>query len=510
MINKQIKIMMWNVQGAAKPAFMSTLKEIIRINKPNVLGLVETHVSGDKAQQICNRIGFSGQVRVEAQGFSGGIWLFWRKEEVDVTPIETHGQHITVKIARVGEEPWMFSAIYANPDSSIRNDLWRALEDIKRSFNGPWLIAGDFNETRTIGERHGVGGSEMQRRCRAFSDWLDTNGLIDLHFSGPPHTWFRGDSEATFKSARLDRFVSNEDWRLKFEEGTVKHLPKACSDHCPILLSTCGFAPIPTSLKPFRFQAAWLTHEKFKEFMELNWNNMEPLIPFQKMLAIKLNEWNRDIFHNIFRKKLQLWARLEGVQKLLAKRRLHHLIEKEKELRKEMELVLYQEELLWFQKSRLDALRDGDRNTKYFHLSTIIRRRRNRIEMLMNSEGTWVSDPEEVKQMIVNYWEGLFREEDPSIQSFDFLHDCFPPIAHEDRLNLSKPFVSSEVKAAIMSMQPYKAPGPDGFQPVFYQQFWDLVAPSVTKTVMNVLEGREFPEDLNRAFLVLIPKEENP
>lgn len=42
-------------------------------------------------------------------------------------------------------------------------------------------------------------------------------------------------------------------------------------------------------------------------------------------------------------------------------------------LRKEMDEVLDQEEMLWFQKSRLDAIKDGDKNTRYFHLSTIIR-----------------------------------------------------------------------------------------------------------------------------------------
>lgn len=66
-----------------------------------------------------------------------------------------------------------------------------------------------------------------------------------------------------------------------------------------------------------------------------------------------------------------------------------------------MELVLHQEEILWFQKSRLDALKDGDHNTKFFHLSTIIRRRRNRIDMLLDGEGNWISTPEEVKQLVV-------------------------------------------------------------------------------------------------------------
>ncbi|XP_021836152.1 uncharacterized protein [Spinacia oleracea] len=332
---------MWNVQGAGKQAFMATLREIVRINNPSVIVLVETYLSGEKAQRICDRVGYSGQTRVEAQGFSGGIWLFWKREEVTVTPLEYHGQHLTVEIEKLGEAPWLFSAVYASPDSSIRRDLWRELENARQNFSGPWLLTGDFNETRSMDERHGVGGSEMQRRCINFSNWIEENRLIDLGFYGPKHTWSRGETEATFKSARLDRFMANEEWHLKFEDAVVKHLPRACSDHCPIILSTNGFAPIPASLKPFRFQAAWITHEKFEEFMKNNWNNSTPLIPFLSEFALKLKDWNKVIFHNIFRKKAELWARLEGVQQCLSNKRLNHLIVLEKQLRQEMENVLH-------------------------------------------------------------------------------------------------------------------------------------------------------------------------
>lgn len=71
MFNMSIKIMTWNVQGEAKQAFMPTIKELIKIDKPNLLALVETHISGDKAQSICDCIGFSRQLRVEARGFGG-------------------------------------------------------------------------------------------------------------------------------------------------------------------------------------------------------------------------------------------------------------------------------------------------------------------------------------------------------------------------------------------------------------------------------------------------------
>ena len=46
--------------------------------------------------------------------------------------------------------------------------------------------------------------------------------------------------------------------------------------------------------------------------------------------------------------------------------------------------------MLWFQKSREKWVELGDRNTKYFHTSTIIRRCRNRIEALKDNEDRWV------------------------------------------------------------------------------------------------------------------------
>ncbi|XP_048496402.1 uncharacterized protein LOC125495662 [Beta vulgaris subsp. vulgaris] len=167
---------------------MTILRELMRINDPTVLALVETHISGEQAQKICDRIGFSGQTRVEAEGFRGGIWLFWKAEIVTVTPYDNHSQHLTVEIKRIGDDPWLFSAIYASPDSSLRHDLWRELEKIKNQYTGPWLLAGDFNETSNVRERNGSESSEMQRRCRAFANWIENNELIDLGCTGPEHT----------------------------------------------------------------------------------------------------------------------------------------------------------------------------------------------------------------------------------------------------------------------------------------------------------------------------------
>uniref|UniRef100_A0A803MIA0 Uncharacterized protein n=1 Tax=Chenopodium quinoa TaxID=63459 RepID=A0A803MIA0_CHEQI len=113
------------------------------------------------------------------------------------------------------------------------------------------MLAGDFNETMSMDERNGNGGSEMQRRCREFSNWVENNALIDLGCSGPAHTWFRGLTPDTFKSARLDRALSNDEWRLRFEEAGVRNLPKAMSDHCLILISISSEDDMEKISRPF-------------------------------------------------------------------------------------------------------------------------------------------------------------------------------------------------------------------------------------------------------------------
>ena len=50
--------------------------------------------------------------------------------------------------------------------------------------------------------------------------------------------------------------------------------------------------------------------------------------------------------------------------------------------------LMYKEELMWLQRSRIDWLREGDRNTKFFHARAIWRARKNMINKLEDVQGT--------------------------------------------------------------------------------------------------------------------------
>lgn len=158
-----ITCMVWNVQGAGSRAFSLALKELIRIHRPVVLVLVETHMGGAQALKIASMLGYSGHTRVDATGFSGGIWVYWKKELVTVEPISQQAQYITMDIKRLGSPPWYFTAVYASPDPNKRKDLWQELQAFAATHNHPWLVAGDFNDTRYDWERNSA-CSETKRR----------------------------------------------------------------------------------------------------------------------------------------------------------------------------------------------------------------------------------------------------------------------------------------------------------------------------------------------------------
>ncbi|KAJ8449185.1 hypothetical protein Cgig2_027187 [Carnegiea gigantea] len=133
------------------------------------------------------------------------------------------------------------------------------------------------------------------------------------------HTWCRGIKPEHRKYARLDTGLCNLQWRLRFEEASVRHLLQNQSDHCPILILPRGFATIHSARRPFRFQAAWLSHAQFEECVTDNWQPDLTLGPLLQHLAKSFDDWNKRVFGNLFHRKKVLWARIEGIQRALAR-----------------------------------------------------------------------------------------------------------------------------------------------------------------------------------------------
>ncbi|KAL5750858.1 hypothetical protein ACOSP7_025461 [Xanthoceras sorbifolium] len=167
--------------------------------------------------------------------------------------------------------------------------------------------------------------------------------MIDLGYIGPKFTWItrRGVGEEIWE--KLDRAVCSMEWRVRFLDGFVKHLPRIMSDHSLLLLQLkSGF--VPNKLKCFRFEAMWLQHKNFSDFINNNWNKQDGSIMDKVLnLTVVLKGWNRKKFGCIFGKKGRLLARIQGIQNCLSRGFVARLTALEDELLKEYSDVLNQE-----------------------------------------------------------------------------------------------------------------------------------------------------------------------
>ncbi|KAL5582403.1 hypothetical protein UlMin_014845 [Ulmus minor] len=77
-------------------------------------------------------------------------------------------------------------------------------------------------------------------------------------------------------------------------------------------------------------------------------------------------------------------------------------------LEHKLEMLLGQDEIYWKQRSRMDWLAHGDRNSKVFHLKASERRRRNKISGLINGANEGCTDPPKLLDFVLDYFQNLF------------------------------------------------------------------------------------------------------
>lgn len=128
--------------------------------------------------------------------------------------------------------------------------------------------------------------------------------------------------------------------------------------------------------------------------------------------------------------------------------------------------------------SKTQWLRLGDRNSRYFHQKTLVRRRGNRIEALLNDREEWVYDDQEIQNALVSYFKSIFHSNVVQLQRLDSI-SSYPPISDEDLFQRVASVALEEVRSALFSMGNYKAPGPDGFHPLFFKAKWEVDGASI-------------------------------
>ncbi|KAI9126817.1 hypothetical protein K1719_002413 [Acacia pycnantha] len=283
-----------NGLGAANKGVAAVVRDMKRRYRIDIGVVLEPRISGSHATKIIRSWGFKHSRRVEAQGFSGGIWILWERDDLVVEVLLSGDQFLHCKVD-LGGISMLFTAIYANPNERSRHCLWEELSSISRDVTEPWLLAGDFNDIKSPLEQKG-GGRINATRCGRFNEWIQECKLLDIEASGPFFTW-RGPKwdglERVFK--RLDRCLCNILWQETFSTAEARVVPRIGSDHHPIVVRLAEEQK-NFLVRPFRFQAAWLMHDQFNGLLHENWSALTEAHNNLPIVQQALIKWNKEVF----------------------------------------------------------------------------------------------------------------------------------------------------------------------------------------------------------------------
>lgn len=111
--------------------------------------------------------------------------------------------------------------------------------------------------------------------------------------------------------------------------------------------------------------------------------------------------------------------------------------------------------------------------------------------------------------MANNYFSDLFTSSQVAMSRSQEISN-HPTLSFEDQCALNVTLNNSEIWNTFKCINPYKAPGPDGIQAIFYHRYWNIVGEEVCNFIKSCFTKCSIPKDLNKTFVALIPKVDKP
>ena len=164
-------------------------------------------------------------------------------------------------------------------------------------------------------------------------------------------------------------------------------------------------------------------------------------------------------------------------------------------------------EAIMRQKSWVQWLKLGDVNTKFFHLVTSNRRRKNSITRL-SVDGRILTELVEIKSAIYQHFKYQFQatEKDRPLLS----RKGFRSLNEMQKEMLEKPFSQGEVELELGSCDGSKSPGPDGFTIKLIRSKWDLVKDDFMSFLEDFHTTGSIHAGIDFSFIALILEKPNP
>ncbi|KAL0906183.1 hypothetical protein M5K25_024657 [Dendrobium thyrsiflorum] len=307
------------------------------------------------------------------------------------------------KLEVINKGSWMASTVYGSKDICTRRKLWEKLESHSTS-NLPSIIGGDFNCILSQSDKKGGRKFSFSIGPQEMKSFMINNNFHEVNFLGPTFTWCNNKKGSARILESLDRCVLNSKALEVIHQASVRHLARVASDHCPIVLNLFPKNNIPTKL--LRFEDVWLSYPMAQRVVAKSWSKMA----FGNDMEVLNKKFYR------------------------ALRALH----------------------FWSKGPRKKWMKEGDRDSSFFHSFASGRRNANLIYQLKDEGGRLVEDQSAIQGIFSKFFSHKWRYRSTNCNGWPKPLNC---LSQSDCKFLNEDFSFEELELVVSKLGKNISPG---------------------------------------------------
>jgi len=507
----------WNTWGLNSLQKQKTVHHWTQKNNLDIFGLLETKL------EVSNLAAAEANLAPSCWHYISNIHhtshcrilVGWNSHKLNLIYEDSSPQWLScIATTLSSTHPLKITFIYSHNTPSERMLLWNHIcQESTRNIGIPWIVLGDFNAILTADDRVG-GDMNWYRHQDDFHNCIRQSELLQIPYTGIRFTWHNGQHGDHIIQKKLDWIFGNQCLFSTWPAAHSVFQPRHISDHSAMILhlQTDSYK----RQVPFKFLNLWADRDDFLGTVSSSWqatingNPMYQLTTKLRLLKHELKKLHQQHTSHITSRVSQAKDAWYAAQTVLdANPTSHEARTNERCCAHQYMQLCKDEESFYQQRSRVQWLQLGDRNTKFFHKSLLHRQVRNRIHHLMDDEGNIIHDQQKMSHMAVSFFEQLLSTPQPPLTAD--IAPIYPnTISAASTTAMLLPLTNDEIKAALFSIPDNKAPGPDGYNAFFFKKCWSIIGADFIAATRYFFTNNTLPRCVNATRVALVPKVENP